>query len=103
MEELVIRITGASDDLIEIYGDIREEFTYHSESDGNLVACSDGTVVRVFYDTDGVWRVTLIKKGTASFSLTQAPVGDDDVYSDVFTLEDETITWVLHGLTVASR
>jgi hypothetical protein len=54
-------VTGASDDLIEICGDIREEFNAYDCSDGTM-AFSDGTLLGVEYDKDGIWRFKVICK-----------------------------------------
>lgn len=55
-------ITGASDDLIEVEGEIIEEFSSFDCQNG-LIACSDGTLLKVFYDKDGLWRFNLLYKG----------------------------------------
>ena len=60
----MITITGASDDLIEIDGDINEEFNSYDCNNG-LLSVSDGTLLKVKYDEDGIWRFTPMYKGTA--------------------------------------
>lgn len=56
-----ITVYGASDDLIEIDGDIREEFPYieHQSTDGgaDLIAVSDGTVLRIEFTRAGTWSI----------------------------------------------
>jgi hypothetical protein len=89
-------VYGASDDLIEIEGSIREEFyaTEKVHDDGDLLAFSNGVVLRVRYDTDGVWRLSLVA-GTG-VKIEQAPANDEDGnYSDTATLEP--VGWVVHG------
>ena len=99
-----IKIYGTSDDLIEIEGSIREEFALPfalpSEYDGVYVCCSDGTALRISYGEEGVWRLTLVRKGSAEFHKFESPVSDDDVYSDVVTLRG-TIDWVVLGVDLA--
>ena len=57
-------ITGASDDLIEIEGELCEEFnSYRCEGENGRIACSDGTLMKVEYDEDGIWRFTALFKG----------------------------------------
>ncbi len=56
-------VTGASDDLIEIAGELEEEFNSIDCSDG-VMAFSDGTLLDVEYDEDGIWRFRLRFKGT---------------------------------------
>ena len=97
-----IEIYGASDDLIEVDGDIREEFNPKSddfETDGDLLAFSDGTVLRVKYGAGGVWRITQVAKGSAAFSKVEAPEDDDSNYSDRVTLAGD-IKWCVHGVAI---
>jgi hypothetical protein len=56
-------ITGASDDLIEISGELEEEFNSFDVSDGTIVL-SDGTFLNVEYDKYGTWRFDVIFKGS---------------------------------------
>ena len=56
-------ITGASDDLIEIEGELCEEFNSIDCKDG-VMALSDGTLLKVDYDEDGIWRFKARFKGT---------------------------------------
>jgi hypothetical protein len=95
MSELII--TGASDDLIEIDGQIREEFTYSDNDDGDLIAVSDGTVLRIKFD--GVWRITLVKRGTARVDIVQAD--EDDEGTDTATLDlIGSFAWVVQGSAI---
>ena len=97
-----ITIYGASDDLIEVEGDISEEFSYLDHDDeGDLIAVSDGTVVRITYGASGVWRIVPVHHGSGTLTITQAPEGDDDNYSDRATI-DGTVTWVVQGVAGAA-
>ena len=87
-------VYGASDDLIEIEGQIREEFS-PGEPDV-VLGFSDGTVLRIRFTNDGVWRITTLAQGSSSLTIVQAPVDDDDIYSDRATLTGE-VRWVLCG------
>jgi len=97
-----ITISGYSDDLIEVAGDLSEEgshvvhwlFPYQPDGDGMLVGCSDGTLLGIEYGA--CWRITLIARGTATFDLKQAVESDEDDRSDVATLEG-VIAWVMVG------
>lgn len=93
-----IQISGYSDDLIEIEGDIQDELTATTDSDdqGDLLAFSDGTVLRVIYNDNGIWRITPVCKGTATLTKDENPEDDDDRYSDIVTLEGD-ITWLVHN------
>lgn len=96
-----IEIYGASDDLIEIEGAIREEFTYQDEDNGDLVALSDGTVLRLLYDSDGVWRITPVARGSGSLTVAQS-TGEGDDYSDRASLEGD-VRWAVHGIAIAKE
>lgn len=93
-----IEIYGASDDLIEIDGGIREEFS-PGRDDEALLAFSDGTVLRIAYTNDGLWRISPITHGTATYSIVQATDVDDD-YTDRAVLAGD-IKWVVLGSQVA--
>lgn len=103
----MLTIYGASDDVIEVDGDISEEFTYlgkrhHPNSgDGDLLAFSDGTVLRVTFTASGVWRIAPVVRGSADLVIDQAPEGDDSNYSDRATLSGAV--WVVHGVDHATR
>ncbi|HEY8692671.1 MAG TPA: hypothetical protein VIR57_08005 [Chloroflexota bacterium] len=88
----MIKVYGASDDLVEVEGDIREEFTPRDDNP-SILAFSDGTVLDIQYGSEGIWRINRLATGSV-YSHVQAPPDDDDNYSDVVTLDGE-ITWVL--------
>jgi len=98
-----ITITGASDDLIEVEGDIREEFSYEDEANGDLLAFSDGTILRVKFSDSGVWRITPVVRGNADLAIQQAPEDDEDNYSDRATLSglSSPMSWVVQGVAFA--
>ena len=89
-------IYGASDDLIEVDGDLYEEFSYQDDGAGDLLGFSDGTLLRIRHDEEGVWRITPIRIGTKLEGVEQAPADDDKNYSDRATFSDN-LAWVLHG------
>jgi hypothetical protein len=97
-----ITIYGASDDLIEIEGDVREEFYTTSEcedDDGELLALSNGCIFRIKYD--GCWRITpVVMRAGVHWSKLDAVDEDDDNYSDRVTVDDD-VMWVVHGIRYA--
>lgn len=98
-----ITITGASDDLIEIGGDIVEEWGHYTSDDDDrsrLIAVSDGTLLRIEYDRDGIWRVARLAAGSAEMTKVEGDVGADT--NDVVTLTGD-IQWVVFGTNVARR
>lgn len=96
MSEKKVTIYGASDDLIELEGDIREEFSCYGDDEGNYLAFSDGTVLHIVYNDEGVWRITPKAKGTAKMEKTEAVSSEDDNYTDRVTLTGD-VRWCVHG------
>lgn len=91
-----VTVTGASDDLIEVGGDIEEEFNAMLDPDeSRILAFSDGTLLRIRYDRDGIWRITRINNGAAQFSKVEGSVSEDTF--DVVTLSGVLIEWVAIG------
>jgi len=101
-----ITIYGASDDLIEVEGAGSEEFTYqergYGQASGDLLAFSDGTVLRIVYSDAGIWRITPVASGAATLTIEQAPEGDENNYSDRATLTGD-ISWVVQGIAIARK
>lgn len=95
------RIYGSSDDLIELEGDFREEFNVCPE-DGEFgyLALSNGVVLRVAYDDDGIWRFTPLQ-APGRGRVDRSPHGGE-TYSDVVTI-DEPVTWALYGENFAGK
>lgn len=92
----MIKIYGASDDLIEIEGAILEEFNWiPDEKETRLLCFSDGTLIRVFYDDDGIWRLNKVVSGLAFFEKTDGDAEKDT--PDIVTLTGVEIKWVVLG------
>lgn len=95
----MITVYGASDDLVEIDGDIREEFACVDIGDegGRHLGFSDGTVLHIDY-TGGCWRIRREIKGTAKYKRRPAVGPDDDNFSDRVELrDDKPMQWVVFG------
>jgi hypothetical protein len=101
MEKTHTIIYGASDDLIEIEGQIEGEYgNYTLASRGIPFECSDETKGMIVYDGD--WKITVEKQGSL-FQELRPNVGDSGKhtdlafkctsYSDVLILKDG-ILWV---------
>lgn len=84
-------ITGASDDLIEIEGEIREEFSAWECKNG-VIACSDGTLLRVSYDENGIWRFRVDFKGCL-FERKEEGSVNNDTNDEVFFKEG--LNWII--------
>ena len=90
----MITISGASDDLIEIEGDFREEiYAIDADRVPYLLTFSDGTVLEVRYDERGMWRIRRVTIGLARYEH-QAGTDPDADYSDRAMLYG-----VAHGVT----
>lgn len=96
----MITIFGASDDLIEVEGDISEEFNLANDESPCYLAFSDGTVLKIVYGKDGIWTIRKIAHGTTIATLIQCTGEDDSIYSDTMTL-DGNIKWVVYGIGFA--
>lgn len=88
------KIYGASDDLIELSGQIEEEFpAYTSEEDGShILAFSDGTLLEVTYDDDGIWRIKRLVSGSCDFKHKPGSV-ENDVPDEATLIGD--LRWVV--------
>lgn len=100
-------IYGASDDLLELEGDLREEFNIYDAS--TSVALSCGTLLRVHYD--GKWSIRVTTGAGASRvavypwdlpGARRGVAGLEDVpsYSDVAVVEADTLDWAVVGQRV---
>jgi hypothetical protein len=95
----VVTIYGASDDLIEIEGgQVTEELTYVPRGDGQYIALSNGVMLHIEYDEDGVWRIKPVRiPNDIQVLIKQCPVASSgDEYSDR-ALVDGPVDWVLVG------
>lgn len=103
MDEIIIY--GASDDLIEVESTSfsAEEFNIYLDSpqDSYLLAVSDGTVLRVRYDEDGVWRFVPVVVGLANVDIKVCPADHLKDYSDRVTLTGDDLRWVVLGTGIA--
>lgn len=75
MEKKTI-LTGASDDLIILKGELFEEFSSYDCSKGTL-AFSDGTLLTVKYDEYGLWRFGVLFKGSSFLKLIPGDISED--------------------------
>ena len=96
---MALTVYGASDDLVEVEGDIVEEFNSPYDSPIILVT-SNGVVMRVVYDDEGIWRITVLK-GHDKVKLTQSAATEDD-YSDRAVIEGD-VEWVVGGNRLESK
>lgn len=85
------KIYGASDDLIEFEGDVSGEVgCYDTEV---LLICSDGTLVKVIYGDEGIWKITALKMGSLFKHILICEDEDADPHSDILEFQDG-LKWV---------
>jgi hypothetical protein len=89
-----VTVTGASDDLLEVNGDIVEEFAYYDGDDGDLLAFSDGTVLRLWFGSSGRWTIDVVARGSAALDVWRGT--EEDETDDTATLVGD-VRWVVHG------
>ncbi len=95
------RVYGASDDLIEIEGDLSEEIDcYGTDSDktGVLLVFSDSTMVDVQYgkNDSSIWGIKVLRKGSLFDRIEECDNEDADPYSDQLFLNDG-VEWVVNA------
>lgn len=90
-----LKIYGHSDDLVEIEGDIREEWEAF-DAGQCYIAISDGTLLHITYDHEGVWRVTpcVIGEGT-NYSNKQAVSANFDNSDEATLSNDKPFLWAV--------
>lgn len=98
------KIYGASDDLIEIEGEITDEIGCYNNTCQSITV-SDGTRARIHYDDEGQWRIEVLVSGPLFIKKIDS-VGDDakhtddaancSSYSDVLFLK-EGVEWIKIG------
>jgi hypothetical protein len=96
---MTTRIYGASDDLVEIEGDIYEEIGCYGTDDrpvGVLLAFSDGTILEAKYGKLGlgIWEVKTHRSGDLLKSVDFCTSEDAKPYSDVANFRDG-LEWVI--------
>lgn len=97
----MITVFGTSDDLVEVEGDISEEFNAYSRTSDEswVLAFSSGDVLRIQYTDTGVWRIAPVV-ATHRLAVAQASEGDQENYSDVADISGD-VEWVVFGSAVA--
>ena len=90
----MVRIYGASDDLVEIDGSRYDNEIGCSYNDPKArIWFEDGTVILVSYGKQdlAVWSIVIEKVGTAKFDLQICLDEDADIYSDIFEIDSEIV------------
>ena len=87
----MVKIYGASDDLVEIENTKYKEDEIGCYGHDVRIRFLDGTVIRVGYPKDGlaIWWIEIEKQGTAEHKLTICEDEDARIYSDIFEIDSE--------------
>lgn len=90
---MTTEVYGASDDLIEVQGDLSEEFSGGEKP--CLLIFSDGTVLTIKYGKEhlAVWAITLIEQGGLFGRIDFCTDEDAERYSDTAHFKDG-LEWV---------
>lgn len=94
----MLRVYGASDDLIEVEGDIEGEvgcYGTDEQDNGVLLVFSDGTMLEIKYGKSklAIWEIKLIRKGELFLIIEPCTDEDADIHSDIAKFKDG-IKWV---------
>ena len=87
----MVKVYGASDDLVEIENSQYKEDEIGCYDYDVRIRFLDGTIIRVGYPKDGlaIWWVEIEKQGTAEHKLTVCDDEDARIYSDIFEIDSE--------------
>jgi hypothetical protein len=88
-------IYGASDDLIEIDGVIRNEVGCYDHKRPIKITASDGTIANIFYN--GEWIIHIKNSGTGFIEKINS-VGDEGMHIGHETVTSYSDILVLHGV-----
>lgn len=98
----MITVYGASDDLIEVTGDITEEWNCYGDDEA-IVAFSNGTVLGLSLGSDDIWRIrALVNPEPELLTITPVPPGEDNNFSDRAELRADC-DWVVYGSGLAEN
>lgn len=89
-------IYGASDDLIEVEGDVRGELNVYDQE--TILKCSDGTLLAIRYGKPGqgaIWDIDVLREGSLFSSKEICVEETEEGYSDKVILKDG-VTLVEH-------
>jgi hypothetical protein len=99
---------GASDDLVELQGDIDEEYDVAgSASRGILVATSHGVLAQLRLERNSQWSIVILDPGPPGVTLELVPARGEDEGDDEFgcpgysarlaITSERPCAWVLTG------
>lgn len=87
----MIKVYGASDDLVEVEGDPGEEFGCYNKT-GYLVF-SNGVVLSIAYGDLGIWKINKMSDPLKVVNLEICEDPDANPYSDIAYIDGD-IKWM---------
>lgn len=87
----MVKVYGASDDLVEIEGSAYKEDEIGCYDSDVRIRFTDGTVIRVGYPKENaaIWWIEVEKQGPALQELTICDDEEARIYSDIFEINAE--------------
>jgi hypothetical protein len=88
---MATKVYGASDDLIEVDGDVTGEVGYSNDKEAALLVFDDGTQLAVQYGKpggQGIWHLVCLRAGALFDRIDVCTDEDGDIYSDVAHFKD---------------
>lgn len=94
----MVKVYGASDDLVEIEGSIYKENEIGCYNQDVIIKFCDGTVIKIGYPKKdkAVWFIDVENAGGAYKELHYCNNEDDEIYSDILEIDAEIVS---HHLT----
>ena len=91
----MIKIYGASDDLIEINNSCFEENEIDCFDKDVRIFFDDGAVIKCGYGKGdlGIWAIHIEKEGTAKYILNICDDENAEIYSDIFETDAEVVSY----------
>ncbi|HEX2868667.1 MAG TPA: hypothetical protein VHO03_16625 [Ignavibacteriales bacterium] len=81
----MIKVYGSSDDLVEIEGDIVEEFSHYGD-ESCLLAFDNGVILECRYEDDGIWRFRVKSQGNTTVNVIPPDLTKDE-YSETVVID----------------
>lgn len=74
---MTTQVTGHSDDIIQLNGDLYDELYPGYEEQKGAIGFSDGTLLKYEYDEDGIWRFKPVVKGSLFDHIEPGDAAED--------------------------